>query len=200
MKIDEMTVSEIETRLAAISEEINADDADLDALEAETRSLKAEMEKRRAAEEKRNEIRDAVANGDGETTKEFEKEEKKTMDVNEIRNTREYCEAFANYLKSGRDDECRALLSTNATGGQVPVPVRVEGRIRTAWERSELMNLVRKTYVRGNLKVGFELSADGALVHTEGSTANTEESLTFGITTLTPESIKKWIGGERLAA
>ena len=46
MKIDEMTVSEIETRLAAISEEINADDADLDALEAETRSLKAAMEKR----------------------------------------------------------------------------------------------------------------------------------------------------------
>ena len=115
------------------------------------------------------------------------------MTLEEIRSSAEYVEAFANYIKTGRDDECRALLSTNATGGQVPVPTIIEGRIRTAWERNGLMNLVRKTYVRGNLKVGFELSADGALIHTEGSTANSEEVLTLGIVTLTPESIKKWI-------
>ena len=193
MNFAEMEVSALETRLAVIGEEINADDADLDALEQETRDIKAELEKRRAAEAQRNEIRDAVAQGDGETRQTFESEENNKMDLKEIRNSHEYCDAFVKYLKTGRDDECRALLSTNVTGGQVPVPERVEGRVRTAWERSELMNLVRKTYIKGNVKVGFELSATGAVVHTEGTTAPSEEVLTMGIVSLTPESIKKWI-------
>ena len=193
MNFAEMEVSALETRLAAIGEEINADDADLDALEQETRDIKAELEKRRAAEAQRNEIREAVAQGDGETRQTFESEENNKMDLKEIRNSHEYCDAFVKYLKTGRDDECRALLSTNASGGQVPVPERVEGRVRTAWERSELMSLVRKTYIKGNVKVGFELSATGAVVHTEGTTAPNEEVLTMGIVSLTPESIKKWI-------
>lgn len=193
MNFAEMEVSALETRLAAIGEEINADDADLDALEQETRDIKAELDKRKAAEAQRNEIREAVAAGDGETRKTFESEENNKMDLKEIRNSHEYCDAFVKYLKTGRDDECRALLSTNATGGQVPVPERVEGRVRTAWERSELMNLVRKTYIKGNVKVGFELSATGAVIHTEGSAAPAEETLTMGIVSLTPESIKKWI-------
>ena len=66
MNFAEMEVSALETRLAAIGEEINADDADLDALEQETRDIKAELEKRKAAEAQRNEIREAVAAGDGE--------------------------------------------------------------------------------------------------------------------------------------
>ena len=55
------------------------------------------------------------------------------------------------------------------------------------------MDLVRKTYAKGILKVGFELSADGALVHNEGTNANSEEALVLGIVELTPVSIKKWI-------
>lgn len=114
------------------------------------------------------------------------------MTIDEVRSSKEYVNAFANYIKTGKDDECRALLTTMVSG-QVPVPTIIEGRIRTAWQRNGLMDLVRKTYVPGILKVGFELSADPAYVHTEGSTANTEEALTFGVVSLTPESIKKWI-------
>ena len=55
------------------------------------------------------------------------------------------------------------------------------------------MDLVRKTFVKGNLKVGFELSADGALIHNEGANANNEEALTLGVVELKPVSIKKWI-------
>ena len=116
------------------------------------------------------------------------------MTLEEIRSSKEYVNAFANYIKTGKDDECRAiLLSQNVNGGQVPVPSIVEGRIRTAWERLGLMDLVRKTYVRGNLRIGFELSATGAVVHTEGTTAPSDETLTFGVVELKPESIKKWI-------
>ena len=55
------------------------------------------------------------------------------------------------------------------------------------------MELVNKTFVRGNLKVGFELSADGAVIHAEGANAPSQETLTFGVVELKPESIKKWI-------
>ena len=193
MNLSEMTVEELMERRTAIATEINAPDADLDALEAEARAINEELENRKKAESQRNEIRNAVANGDGEL-KENIKEEKKKMTLDEVRSSKEYVNAFANYVKTGKDDECRAvLLSQNVDSGYVPVPTVIEGRIRTAWEKSGLMELVRKTYVRGNLKVGFELSATGAVVHTEGSAAPSDETLTFGIVEMKPESVKKWI-------
>ena len=194
MNINEMTVEELMERRAAIAEEINAPEADLDALEAEARSINEELESRKSAETKRNEIRNAVANGNGEIEKDFKEERKNEMTVDEIRSTPEYVNAFANYIKTGRDDECRAVLKTElVSGGYVPVPTIIEGRIRTAWERNGLMELVRKTYVPGILKIGFELSATGAVTHTEGSSAPSDETLTFGVVTMTPASIKKWI-------
>ncbi len=191
MELKDMTIEQLEERKASIATELDNEGADLDALMEEARSIKEEIEARKAAEAQRAEIRAAVAAGNGETKKTFE--EKKEMTLEEIRSSKEYVEAFANYIKTGKDDECRALLSTNVAGGQVPVPTIIEGRIRTAWQKNGLMDLVRKTYVRGNLKVGFELSADGAVIHTEGSAAATDETLTFGVVTLTPQSIKKWI-------
>ena len=193
MDIKEMTVEQLEERKAAIAAEIDNEDADLDALEAEARAIKEEIENRKAEEAKKVEIRAAVASGEGETTKTFKTEEKKEMTIDEVRSSKEYINAYANYIKTGKDDECRALLTTLATGGQVPVPTAIEGRIRQAWQRNGLMELVRKTYVPGILKVGFELSADPAYIHTEGTVANTEEALTFGVVTMTPASIKKWI-------
>lgn len=193
MELINKTIEELMERRTAIAAEIDAPDADLDALEAEARAINEEVENRKAAENKRNEIRNAVAQGDGEIKTKFEETEERKMDINEIRSSKEYIDAYANYIKTGKDDECRALLSTNVAGGYVPVPAIVEGRIRTAWDKLGLMELVRKTYVRGNLKVGFELSADGAVVHTEGTAAPSEEALTFGIVSLTPASIKKWI-------
>lgn len=193
MELKDMSIDELKERRAAIAVEVEAPEADLDALEAEARAIKEELEAREAAEAKRVEIRNAVAEGQGEVIETVKVEERKEMTLEEIRSSKEYIEAFANYIKTDKDDECRALLSTNATGGQVPVPTIIEGRIRTAWERNGLMNLVRKTYIRGNLKIGFELSATGAVVHTEGTTAPDEEVLTLGVVEMIPQSIKKWI-------
>ena len=55
------------------------------------------------------------------------------------------------------------------------------------------MSLVRKSYLRGNLKVQFEISGDLAVVHAEGAAAVNEENLVLGIVQLVPQSIKKWI-------
>lgn len=194
MEFKNMTIEELEARKVAIAEELDAPEADLDALGDEVRGINEELENRKAAAEKKAEVRAAVAMGEGEKLKEF-KEEKRTMPtLKEIRSSEEYINAFANYIKTNDDSECRALLSTNApTGGTVPVPEYIEGRIRTAWENSQIMNLVRKTYVRGNLKIGFELSASDAVIHTEGGEPVTPETLTFGIVTLIPQSIKKLI-------
>lgn len=195
MDIKAMSAEELIERKSAIANEVELPDADLDALEQEARAINDELESRKAAEAKRNEIRESVANGAGETIETIKEEREKPMTINEIRNSKEYVDAYARYIKTGKDEEVRALLTTNATvsGAYVPVPEIVEGRIRTAWQKLGIMDLVRKTYAKGILKVGFELSADGALVHNEGTNANSEEALTLGVVSLTPVSIKKWI-------
>ena len=193
MELKEMTIEEMEERKSAIVAELDAEGADLDALEAEMKSIKEEIEARKAEEEKKAEIRQAVVEGAGTVIRKFEEEKKEmTKTPDEIRSSKEYVDAFARYLISEDATECRALLTTDASGS-VPVPVLVDEIIRTAWDNDEILSRVRKTNIRGNLKVAFELSADGAYVHTEGTSAPTEEALALGIVTMIPKNIKKWI-------
>lgn len=110
----------------------------------------------------------------------------------EVRNTAEYVDAFAEYIKSENDAECRALLTENVSGS-VPVPTVVEDIVRHAWENEGIMSQVRKTFIKGNLKVGFEISGTDAAFHTEGGEAVAEETLVLGVVTIQPKSIKKWI-------
>lgn len=192
MEIKEMNIEELEARKLEIVNELETDGADLDALEAETKAINAELETRKAEEAKKAEVRQAVTEGAGAVVAEF-KEEKREMKTNEeIRASKEYVDAFARYLINEDDKECRALLTVDASGS-VPVPALVDEIIRTAWEKDDILSRVKKTYIRGNLKVAFELSADGAYVHDEGTTAPTEESLALGIVTMIPKNIKKWI-------
>lgn len=193
MELKDMTIEEMEERKSAIVAELDAEGADLDALEAEMKSIKEEIEARKAEEEKKAEIRQAVVEGAGTVIRKFEEEKKEmTKTPEEIRSSKEYVDAFARYLISEDATECRALLTTDASGS-VPVPVLVDEIIRTAWDNDEILSRVRKTNIRGNLKVAFELSADGAYVHTEGTSAPTEEALALGIVTMIPKNIKKWI-------
>ena len=190
MEFKEMSAEQLEARMTEIKSEIEVDGADLGALEEEVRGIKAELEERAKVEAQKVELRKAVAEGKGTVIAKVE--ETKTMTNEEIRSSKEYVDAFARYLISEDDKECRALLTTQASGS-VPVPVLVEDIIKTAWEKSDILSRVKKTNFKGNLKVPFELSADGAYVHTEGTSAPTEESLTFGIVEMIPRNIKKWI-------
>ena len=192
MNFKEMSAQELLERRSAIAEEVDAKGADLDALEAEVKSINEELEARKEAEAQRNEIREAVANGAGEVIETIPTEERKEMTLEEIRGSHEYNVAYANYIKTDDDSECRALLTTNVSG-DVPVPTYVMDRINTAWDKLGLMNLVRKSYIKGNLQVGFEKSATAATVHTESTSAVAEEELHLGIVELKPVSIKKWI-------
>ena len=193
MDYKEMTVEQLEERKSAIAAELDSPEANLDDLEAEARAINAELEARKAAEAKRNEIRTAVANGAGVVVKKFEEEKREMPTLEEIRGSKEYAEAYKNYIIHEDDSECRALLSENATNGVVPVPIIVDSIVRTAWENNDILSRVSRTEFRGNFKAYFELSADGAYEHAEGTTAPTEEALTLGIVTMIPKNIKKWI-------
>ena len=191
MELKEMTIEELEARRAAIREELEAEDADLDALENEVRSINAELEERAQAEAKRAEIRSAVAMGEGETIETVETEIREEVKPNmEIRNTEEYINAYANFVKTENDAECRALLTENVSG-TVPVPEFVYDIVKTAWAREGITARVRKSYLKGNLKVGFEISGDAAVIHTEGGDAISPENLVLGVVNMVPASIKK---------
>ena len=193
MELKDMTIEQIEERKAQIKEELEAPEADLNALEEEARSLNAEIEARKAAEAQKAEIRNAVASGEvGEVVKTIVEEKREMKTNEEIRASKEYIDAFARYLVSENDAEVRSLLTTQVSGS-VPVPAFVDEIIRTAWEKDDILSRVKKTNIKGNLKVAFELSASGAYVHTEGTTAPTEESLTLGVVEMIPRNIKKWI-------
>lgn len=207
MDFKTMSAEELIERRSAIAAEVDTADADLDALENEVKAINAELELRKAEADKRAAIRDTVASGAGIVIEKMNESEERKMPSNEeIRNSEAYVNAFANYIKTGDDKECRALLTENATNGTIPVPAFVDDIIHTAWENDELLRRVRRIYVRGNMKAPFEISATEAEVHTEGTTAISEESLALGIVEMIPQNIKKWItvsdeavamGGER---
>ena len=209
-----MTLEELKERLSAIDSELTDILAQLDeepgeeqeeeserasTEELEERSSKLmeeradileEIEKAEAhiAEEKRA-MEEVIANKE---VIELEKREDVKMTNIEVRNTKEYINAYAEYIKTGEDTECRSLLTENASG-TIPIPELVYDIVKTAWEREGITARVRKAYVKGNLKVGFEISGTDATVHTEGSGAVTEETLVLGTVELVPKSIKKWI-------
>lgn len=198
-EIEMLNVEEIEARSAALADEAGAADekkldeinAELDLLEERKAQLLAEAEQRKADAA-------AVAEGAGEV---IEEAKENTMTDKEIRSSKKYIDAYVDYIKGKNDGtECRALLTENAdttglTGvsGPVPVPTYVENKIQTAWENDQIMSRVSKSYLKGILKVGVEMSASPAEVHAEGAAAPDEEELVLAIVQLVPETIKKWI-------
>lgn len=194
MDFKTMSAEELIERRSAIAAEVDTADADLDALETEVKAINAELELRKAEADKRAAIRDTVAAGAGVVIERMNESEERKMPSNEeIRNSEAYINAFANYIKTGDNKECRALLTENATNGTVAVPAFVDDYIRTAWENEEILRRVHKTYLRGNHKVPFEISGDDAVIHTEGTSAISEENLALGIVEMKPETIKKLV-------
>ena len=181
---DEIENLEDETKVEEINQEIenlNSEAEELEKHNEETEVAK-EMEEKKFV------------------PKEIKKMEERKMENSlEFRNSKEYINAYAEYVKGEKDaKELRALLTTNAgtvTGSSstVEVPDMIYDIVKTAWNREELMSRVRRISVKGNLKVQFEVSGGDAQIHAEGGDPVTEESLVLGVVSLTPQSIKKWI-------
>ena len=191
-----LDIEQIEERSAELVTEIDKAETheamdsindEIAALEERKAQIKLEIEERKRDIE-------AVVKGQGDVIEKVEERTEKTM---EIRNSKEYIDAYAEYIKTGNDMECRKLTTENDTTpngtGTVAVPEFVYDIVKTAWEKEGIMSLVRKSYLKGNLKVQFEISGSDAAIHAEGDTAVSEETLVLGIVTLVPQSIKKWV-------
>lgn len=197
-ELKELNIDELEARSAAIAEELaNAEvapetveerNAELDLIEERKKEIALEIETRKKDVA-------AVVSGQGDVIEKPIQEERKMTDK-EIRNSKAYIDAFAEYIKTGKDDECRALLTTendatpNGTAS-IAVPELVYEIVKNAWEKDGIMSLVKKTYLKGNLKVNFEISGDDAVVHAEGAAAISPENLIIGMVELKPDYIKK---------
>lgn len=196
-EIKEMQIEELEARSSEIVAEIEGEVTEerLKELDAESVLIEERKNELKKAAAEAKEVREAVAEDKVvvDEIKEVIKEERKMTNL-EVRKSHEYEMAYVEYLKSGMKDDaqCRSLLTENVSGS-VPVPVVLDTAIQTAWEQDKITSRVRKMFVKGNLKVGFEVSSTGAVVHTEGGGAIDEETLVLGTVTLIAQSVKKFI-------
>lgn len=196
MNIEDMKHEDIQLRLKEIETEMTADDADLEKLSAEVDALQAREADLRARAESAKELRARVAGAQvkaidsTKSAEEVRKEGKKNMP--EFRNSKEYINAFAEYVKTGNDAELRSLITENG-GGDIQIPDFVADKIEAAWQNDPIMQRLNRVSVKGNYTVGFEIEGTDAVIHVEGTAAPAEEQLTLGKVTLVPQNIKKWI-------
>ena len=185
--IGKVTEESTQEERDAISAEIDKLEEDRNENKTAVGQLRDEIEKLEAelAEvEKENDVPDDLGSP--------EERKDDNMDGIITRDSKEYIAAYAEYVKGNmKAEECRALLTENVDGGSVPVPTFVNDTIITAWEKDELMSLVKKAYLRGNVEFGFEISGEDAVDHTEGGDAINEENLVLGIVAMKPAYVMK---------
>ena len=198
MEIKDMTLADVEARMAELDSLVEkAEEPEkVEEMTEELRSLQERKVELDALEERKANAKALEENraDDTVTIVEEKKEERTMLKVEEYRNSEEYINAYAEYIKTGKDEEVRKLLTTNVgDAGEVAVPDFVFDIVKTDWLKSGILSLVKRISVQGNMKVQFELTAGDAVIHDEGSGAVSEEELTLGVVTLVPQSIKKWI-------
>jgi len=195
MELSEMTLVDVQERLTELETEVR-EAQDIDVVEKATEEKRSLLERKAELEdlEKRTSMAAALQEGEAEakTVEIVETVEERKMDQKITRNSVEYINAYAQYVKTGEDAEVRSLLTENVEGS-IAVPDMVVSTIQTAWDKEPILAEVKKTYLQGNVKIGFEISATGAVEHVEGTAAVSEEELVLGIAKLEPVSIKKWI-------
>lgn len=193
-----MNNEEFTTELEEIRSNIEKAES-VEEIEALNEKMDELEEKRKAAldaAKEAQEMRDAVASGEIETRSietEVTQEETHMKTLEEVRSSAEYMEAFADYMRTGSDKECRSLLTELATGGSVPVPTETANQIATNWTKLGIASRCSILNVPGIVKIPVEVSAEDALAHEEGAAAGKEEALVLGSITLVPGTIKKWI-------
>ena len=193
MKIEEMKHSDIETRLSELDVELANIQPDDEEAEKKVDEINEEVD---ALKERDEEIKEEIKEEEEKRNEVLKSsnviEQRKVENKMETRKSEIY-DALAETIKGRATDEQRALLTTNVEDGQVSISDIVDDFVWTDWNKSEILSRVRKSYVRGNYKVQAEVSATGAVKHTEGTDAPDEETLTLTTIDFVSEYFKKWI-------
>lgn len=187
-------IEEIETRMAAIADELEKDGADFDALEAEVRSLKSEKATLVDAAEKRNKLKAEVAGGVGNVVRRFasDKEEERVYGADSM----EYRNAFLkNLLNQEMTKEERAAFVHTTANTSAVLPTTM---LNTIWDlvskRHSIMGDIT-IYRTGTILevVKHTAIAQGAAKTVAENTANDDEQNTFVKVTLSGKDFSKHV-------
>lgn len=184
---------EIESRLAAISAEIDTDGADIDALTEEVRALKEELRQLDEAAEKRRKLREEVSNGAGEVVRRFEQHpEARTYGAG----SKEYRNAFLkNLLGLDMTSEERAAFVHTTANTSAVLPTTM---LNSIWDlvsqRHAIMGDIT-IYRTGTILevVKHTAIAQGAAKAVSENTANDDEQNTFVKVTLSGKDFSKHV-------
>ena len=171
-------LNEIETRLSAIAQELEKDDADVEALERETRALKEEKDAIVQDAERRRRLREQIAAACGRVVRTFGEEgrEERTYGVE----TPEYRSAWLRNLQGLElTVEERAAVTASAA-----IPTQTMNKIIHRLELTPLIQAVDVTYIPGNVTYPIEKTVN-AVSWVEMGTAATDsadaiDSITLG--------------------
>lgn len=175
------TLQEIETRLAAIAQEINAEGADMDKLIAEIDTLKEERKAILETAEKRKSALAKIASGEvGEQRADFGKMfgavEQRTFDPDgmskeDIVASKEYRAAFFKHLRgqSMTDIEKRAYTSASGSAGAA-IPTETSGMLFNEMVKlAPMLSEITLLRVAGNVSFAVEGIRDAGYQHTENA-------------------------------
>ena len=184
-------LQEIEQRLSAIREEMNAEGANLDALNNEVDSLISERNAIRTEVEKRKGILNKIGSGalgNGEPI--AQPEEQRSFDVS----SPEYRSAFFKKLRRIEltETEKRAFSSGASSAGAV-IPTQTANEIiKKLKQHAPLLGEITLLQVAGNVKFAIENAKADAAIHTENATI-TAGTDTFTTVTLGGYEIVKLV-------
>ena len=193
-----MRIKEIEARLAAIKQDIEARGEsmtaeEINALEKETKELTEERAGLIAAAEKRNGILDNIAKGAGIVSRSFE--QKPTTEENDDPvASPEYRSAWLKQLRRLplSDAEKRAYSNVTGAGAEV-IPTQTANEIISKIKTlAPMLNEVTLLHVKGAVKFAVEGTNNDAAIHAENA-AITAAADTFTTVTLTGYEIIKLV-------
>ena len=185
-----MRIKEIEARLAAIKQDIEARGEsmtaeEINALEQETAQLTEERAGLIAAAEKRNGILDNIAKGAGIVSRYFQQNNGEDNTPDDLFGTPEYRSAWLKNLRRLplNDAEKRAFSNASGAGAEV-IPTQTANEIISKVKKlAPMLNEVTLLHVKGAVKFAIEGTNNAAAIHTENA------SITAAADTLTTVSL-----------
>jgi HK97 family phage major capsid protein len=185
-----MRIKEIEARLAAIKQDIEARGEsmtaeEINALEQETAQLTEERDGLIAAAEKRNGILDNIAKGAGIVSRSFQQNNGEDNTPDDPFGTPEYRSAWLKNLRRLplNDAEKRAFSNASGAGAEV-IPTQTANEIISKVKKlAPMLNEVTLLHVKGAVKFAIEGTNNAAAIHTENA------SITAAADTLTTVSL-----------
>lgn len=185
-----MRIKEIEARLAAIKQDIEARGEsmtaeEINALEQETAQLTEERAGLIAAAEKRNGILDNIAKGAGIVSRSFQQNNGEDNTPDDPFGTPEYRSAWLKNLRRLPLNDAEKRAFSNASGaGAEGIPTQTANEIISKVKKlAPMLNEVTLLHVKGAVKFAIEGTNNAAAIHTENA------SITAAADTLTTVSL-----------